>query len=213
MKMTCPSCGCAGDAELFGADMEWRKALMHALKLPSDCGPLAGRYVKLFAPLKRNLSSARACKLLQEVSELVLADEVTLDRSTYRIPSRVWAQALQIMLDKQDLQRPMPNHNYLKKVAIGLLNKSSDIVQHEQHQSRRSEARVNSHDMQKVGNIIQSNHAPDPLTKLCPEERMQHLQKAKKVLIDEGFNPQFIVTPLIEQKAREMLEVANHECH
>lgn len=210
MKMTCPSCGCAGDAELFAADMEWRKALTHALKLPSDCGPLAGRYVKLFAPLKRNLSSARACKLLQEISELVLAEEITLDRTSYRIPSRLWAQALQIMLDKQDLQRPMPNHNYLKKVAIGLLNKHSDIKHQEQHQHRRSEARVNSTVMTRVGALISDQKTkPDPLEQLSPEDREKAIQEAKQVLLDEGFQENFLGIPLIENKAREMLEVSN----
>jgi hypothetical protein len=203
MKITCPSCGCSGDEELFGADMEWRRALTHALKLPSDCGPLAGRYVKLFAPLKRNLSSARACKLLKEVSELVLAEEITYDRSSFHIPSNVWAQSLQIMLDKQDLQRPMPNHNYLKKVAIGQLSKRTDIEQNERAATRRNNesSRTHSSDMQHVSEVLeeQSN-----LPELPEGESKEWMDKGRQALLDEGFKPRFMPGLIIEQKAREL---------
>jgi hypothetical protein len=203
MKITCPSCGCSGDEELFGADMEWRRALTHALKLPSDCGPLAGRYVKLFAPLKRNLSSARACKLLGEVSELILAEDITFDRVTHRIPSHVWAMSLQIMLDKQDLQRPMPNHNYLIKVAIGQLTRRTDIEQHDRAADRRTHepSRIRSGGMQPISDVLPSGPV---LPELPADDRDQWINKAHDVFVKDGMHKNFIIGPLLEQRAREL---------
>jgi hypothetical protein len=203
VKITCPSCGCSGDEELFGADIEWRRALTHALELPSDCGPLVGRYVKLFAPLKRNLSSARACKLLKEVSDLVLAEDITFDRANYHIPSHVWAQALQIMLDKQDLQRPLPNHNYLKKVAIGQLAKRADIEQNERSTNRRNSepGRTKSSRMQPISEVLE---AQSKLPELPESESKVWLEKGRQALLDEGFKPGFMPGEFIEQKAREL---------
>ncbi|EAU53553.1 hypothetical protein [Mariprofundus ferrooxydans] len=206
-KLTCPSCGCSGDEELFGADMEWRRALMIALQLPSDCGPLVGRYVKLFAPLKRNLSSARSRKLLDEVSELVLAESIAFDRASYHIPSNIWAQSLQIMLDKPDLQRPIANHNYLIKVAIGQLSKRADIDQTERYEVRRNSepSRTTSAGMQAISKAL------DPeLPEIPGAEREDWLYKARSDLVGKGMNEKFIIAPLIEQRAREMYQEAQN---
>ncbi len=203
-RLTCPSCGCSGDEELFGADMEWRKALTHALALPSDCGPLVGRYVKLFAPLKRNLSSARACKLLHEVSDLVLAEEITFDRSCHRIPAHVWAVSLQIMLDKSDLQRPIANHNYLIKVAIGQLTKRADFRQQEQAANRRTHesSRVRSSAMQSVGAVLEESELPE----LPTDQASEWLQKARKDLTENhGIKPgAFMSDFMIETRAKQL---------
>jgi len=206
MKMTCPSCGCSGDEELFAADLEWRKALVKALKLPSDCGPLAGKYISLFSPLKRNLSSARACKLLGEISELVISEEITFDRVTHRIPSHVWAASLQIMLDKPDLQRPIANHNYLIKVAIGQLTKRADFNQRDQAADRRTHepSRVRSSAMKPVGAVIEETELPD----LPANQAGEWLQKARKDLMENhGIRPgAFMSDFMIETRAKQLYE-------
>ena len=205
MKVTCPACGSGGSISLFIADMDARKAVLSAAKLPSDCGALVLKYIGCFAPQERFLTASRAANLITECCDMIL-NGVQFDRDFIQAPSRVWSQAF-LSIDSADIRRPLKNHHYLLRIMQSELGKTSDHAQHEQHQSRRSEARVNSTDMKSVGSVLQQTHAPDVLAKLTPEARMQAMQDAEKALLEEDFNPQFIVTPLIEQKAREMLEV------
>lgn len=205
MKLTCPSCGAGGSIGLFMADIDARKAILAASKLPSDCGTLVLKYIALFAPQSRFLTTSRAANLITECCDMIL-NGVQFDRDFIQAPSRVWSQAF-LSIDSADIRRPLKNHHYLLRIMQSELGKTSDFVHQEKHQSRRAEARVNSTEMKSVGSVLQQTHEPDVLAELTPEARMQAMQNAEKALLEEDFNPQFIVTPLIEQKAREMLEV------
>jgi len=46
----------------------------------------------------------------------------------------------------------------------------------------------------------------DPLQAMGKEDRAVLMEKAKADLLDEGFDLQWLAKPLIEQKARELLE-------
>jgi len=205
MKLTCPSCGAGGSIGLFIADIDARQAILAAAKLPSDCGTLVLKYIGYFAPQSRFLTTSRASNLITECTDMIL-NGVSFDRDFIQAPSHIWQRAF-LSIDSADIRRPLKNHHYLLRIVQSELGKKTDIVQHEQHQIRRSEARVNSTEMKSVGSVLQQTHVPDVLAKLTPEARMQAMQDAEKALLEEDFNPQFIVTPLIEQKAREMLEV------
>ncbi|MDX8389173.1 MAG: hypothetical protein R8M38_01650 [Mariprofundaceae bacterium] len=206
IKLTCPACGCSGDDELFGADKEWRHAMVDALAMPSNCGPGVKEYLNLFRPIKRALSAKRARKLLAEVRELICADEITFDRACYKIPAHVWQQALQIMIEKIDLQRPMPNHNYLIKVAISLLVKRVDMQQQEQHQARRSEARVDSEQMQPFGEALNKT----VVTTLPTDPKLYRTlyQQASAELEEEGFHKNLIIKPFVESRMVELTRQA-----
>jgi len=207
MKVTCPACGSGGSISLFIADIDARKAVLSAAKLPSDCGALVLEYIGYFAPQERFLTASRAANLINDCCNMIL-NGVNFDRDFIQAPSHIWQRAFQ-SIDSAHIRRPLKNHHYLLRIVQSELGKKTDIAQHEQHQSRRSEARINNSEMKSVGNILQQTDAPDLLAELTPEARMQAMQSAEKALLEEDFNPQFIVPPLIEQKAREMLEVKN----
>ncbi len=156
-----------------------------------------------FAPQSRFLTTSRAANLITELTDMIL-NGVSFDRDFIQAPSYIWQRAF-LSIDGADIRRPLKNHHYLLRIVQSELGKKSDIAQHEQHQNRRSEARVNSTKMKSVGSVLKQTDAPDLLADLTPKARMEALQSAEQTLLDEGFKKQFIVTPLIEQKAREML--------
>jgi len=206
MKLTCPSCGAGGSIGLFIADIDARQAILAAAKLPSDCGELVLKYIGLFAPQSRFLTTSRASNLINECCDMVLKG-VDFDRDFIQAPSHVWKRAF-LSIDSADIRRPLKNHHYLLRILQSELGKKTDINQQEQHQQRRSEARVSTSEMKRVGNMISTPPATDPLDDLTKEERANWLSKAEAALLDEGFNKQWLAAPLIEQKAREILEVS-----
>lgn len=197
MKGTCPACGFGAGLEAFLADAEWREAVLAAAALPSDCGTLAIRYVGLFRPGKRALTPDRAARLIREVCEIITSG-VDFDRRRIEAPSHVWRAALIEMLNKTDLRRPIKNHNYLLRIVESRLAARTDMQQVERAETRRlsEEQRVRSGGM---------SHVATQLLPQIPEgERAERLERARAVLLEEGFNPKFLAEPLIEQKAREM---------
>ncbi|MBL4774468.1 MAG: hypothetical protein JKY87_00205 [Mariprofundus sp.] len=208
MKITCPSCGAGGSIGLFIADLDARKAILAAAKLPSDCGPLVLKYIGFFSPQTRFLTTSRATSLIVECSDMII-DGVNFDRDFIKAPSYVWACAFRAM-DSADISRPLKNHHYLLRIIQSELGKKQDSVASigsEQRGSASMEPRIHNADMQRIGDVI-APAAPDALDALNVEAREKIMLQAKKSLLDEGFQPQWLAMPLIEQKAREMLEAS-----
>jgi len=188
---------------LFIADIDARQAILAAAKLPSDCGTLVLKYIGLFSPQSRFLTTSRATTLITECSEMIL-NGVHFDRDFIQAPSQVWARAFQAV-DGADISRPLKNHRYLLRIVQSELGKKHESSSHAAHQSRIAEPRVHREAMQHIGDVGKPEKA-DPLQAMGKEDRAVLMEKAKADLLDEGFDAQWLAKPLIEQKARELLD-------
>jgi len=202
MNITCPSCGCRGSLELFTADREWREAIMMAAALPSNCGALALRYVGLFRPMQRQLTPARSGALIREVVELITADSTLYNRAITKVPAYVWHRALNTVLDKPDLQRPLKNHNLLKSIAINLATQPDRDSYTEENESEQRNSSTGT-SLKSVGSIIDKSAKADAdaeklLQKMTPAKRAALADQAKTKLLAEGISESLIITPMID---------------
>jgi len=209
---------------LFLADKYARQSVMAAAKLPSDCGVPVLTYISYFAPSQRFLTADRAAKLITECCDMILKG-VSFDRQHIQAPSHVWAQAFEIMATCE-IQRPLKNHHYLLRIVQRESAKKWEkpISEVPEDAVRAPIQRDSNASLQPVGSALPSfppssvgmrtvptqehgnEERVDPLKSLSHEARKQALQAAEKELLDMGFKPDFMGVPLIEQKAREVLE-------
>lgn len=121
MNLTCPACGSQASAEVWQNDEEAREAFTLLASLPAEVQAEALRYLALFRPAKSRLSWARAGRLLAELRDLVTSREVLRNRQSRPCPPAIWAAAMAQMQAQRDrIQRPLPNHNYLIAIAYDL---------------------------------------------------------------------------------------------
>lgn len=119
MRLSCPACGVHGSLELFASDADAREVSALAARLPADLGPLALRYITLFRPPKRVLPMHRAHKLLRELVEMMDAGAVVRSGKRVEASPALFGRAIEQMLAKDALQRPLKDHNYLRAVVMG----------------------------------------------------------------------------------------------
>lgn len=107
-KLICPSCNKAHELKDYiyatDADMAFNVALTVNPKIAN----LVLKYTELFAPPKSALTLARRAKIIESI-----LPEVRV------LPVEQYAYGMEIMLEKHangELQTPLKNHNYLKKV-------------------------------------------------------------------------------------------------
>lgn len=107
-KLICPSCNKAHELKDYiyatDADMAFNVALTVNPKIAN----LVLKYTELFAPPKSALTLARRAKIIESI---LLEVRV--------LPVEQYAYGMEIMLEKHangELQTPLKNHNYLKKV-------------------------------------------------------------------------------------------------
>lgn len=205
---------------LFLADKYARQSVMAAAKLPSDCGVPVLTYISYFAPAQRFLTADRAAKLITECCDMIF-NGVSFDRQHIQAPSHVWAQALEIMA-ACEIQRPLKNHHYLlrivqresaKKWEKPINEVPEDAVRAPiQRDSNASLQPVSSalpsFPPSSVGTHKETPPKADPLAVLDSKARAKAIMAARQHLLSEGFAEQWLAVPLIEQKAREMLENA-----
>ena len=205
MKVTCPSCGAGGSISLFIADADARKAVLAAAKLPSDCGTWVLKYIALFAPQERFLTTSRAAKLITECCDMII-DGVDFDRDHIKAPSYVWRQAMMQMLEQQELRRPIKNHHYLLRIVQSILTRRNDIDQSERAANRRlaEPARIHTTSMQPISEALPDNAAEQALPEVPIDEEDKWHTLAREALIKEGFNPKFVPLPIVAVKAKEM---------
>jgi len=200
IKGTCPNCGAGGDILFFIADADARKATLEAAKLPSDCGVYVLKYITMFSPESRFLTPGRYAKLITECCDMIL-NGVDFDRTNIKAPSYVWRQAMSEMHDNQSIQRPIKNHHYLLRIVQSILNKRNDIDQSERAANRRNAepSRIRTSSMQPIAEAL-----PSALPNVPDGKKGIWMKKATADLIEKGMKKQFIIAPLVEQRAREM---------
>jgi len=200
MKITCPSCGTGGSISLFMADTDARRAVLAAARLPSDCGMATLKYISLFTPRDRFLTSTRAARLITECCDMIISG-VDFDRDHIKAPSYIWRQAMLEMIENEKIDRPIKNHHYLLRIVQTMLNKRSDVNQAERADARRNSetVRVRSTSMQPIAEAL-----PGALPDIPADVRPALLKLAREALLGDGFKEKFLIAPLIEQKAKEL---------
>jgi len=152
MKGTCQTCGTVAPIEWFLSETEHRLICAVLVELPKDVEKVVFHYLGLFRPVTgRAIQAKKAVRLLTELRQLVATGYVQVDHKVARAcQPRTWALAIERMVEQRDrLNLPMPNHNYLQKIAYDLADQAdyqakkkqhTNAAQHRRPQPDRSEA-------------------------------------------------------------------------
>lgn len=119
MKTRCPACGatCSLDALLGHGDAS--QAFVASLNMTGDLAKPLIKYLAMFRSENRDLTFERTAKLLTEISDDILAAQISRNRVNYPAPKSAWIWAINTMLERRDqgkLQLPLKNHGYLYEV-------------------------------------------------------------------------------------------------
>lgn len=137
----CPGCYLCAPISLFLVDAKHKEALGVAAKLPTEIGEPLLPYLSLFRPATgRVVSAGKALRLVSLLSQMVTAGHVQVQGKPARpCPPQVWAAAMVQMHDRQDkINRPLPNHNYLREVAWTLADQADAGAERDRNQQERS---------------------------------------------------------------------------
>jgi len=133
--MRCPYCNKDFDPREATAEAEWREII----GLLPDFGPysrLAMEYCELFGVTPLRIKSKKLLRLLREAAVLFRNESFKFHKRQYRISRTGIAEALRTVCNKH-FETPLENHNYLKKVMIGI----SEREQREEGIRREKELR------------------------------------------------------------------------
>ncbi len=131
MKLTCPSCGAVASLDAWANDARWREFVAVIVSLPAPLPPVVLQYLSLFRPARSALSPSRAHRLVVELRGLVATGCVKAKGRPDRLcPPHLWAKGMEEMITRQhSLDRPMPNHNYLRRVVWQLADQADAQVE------------------------------------------------------------------------------------
>jgi hypothetical protein len=125
LTLVCPGCGSGGSIEFFLNDADGRRAVAIAAELGTDLGPVALRYLKLFAPAKNRLTWPRARKLMEELQALAQVDFINRRGRAWPVTRAMWVEAMEQMLGKrEDLNLPLKSNGYLLEILAGMADKT-----------------------------------------------------------------------------------------
>ena len=128
---TCQTCMTTAPLEWFLTDAKYKQAMVIVAGMPPEVAVPAMRYLALFRPATgRSIAPQKTTRLLQELADLVKAGYVqTKDLPARPCPPAFWAAAIEEMLVSTTVVTPLPNHNYLKKVAWPLADKADAVAE------------------------------------------------------------------------------------
>ena len=116
MKTRCPCCGASASLEVLITHDEARSLMVALAGISDELSKAALRYLGLFRPGERDLSWARAAKLLGELVPLIQAGEITRKRQSYPAPREAWIWAFNRVIEARDsgkLTPPLTSHGFL----------------------------------------------------------------------------------------------------
>lgn len=144
MKLVCPGCGAIASAESWMNDADCRETLLVITKLPSPLPKTTLGYLSLFRPGTRALSWKKALRIVQEIDALTTKGFVSLQgRVDRNCSATIWSRAMEQMIEQRaGLSLPMPNHNYLRKVAYDLADQADYKGEKKQHATASTRTRT-----------------------------------------------------------------------
>lgn len=124
MRVQCPCCGEQYPLEAGFQDDDGKRLAALFAGLEPKLGRAVLAYLRLFSPAKRSLRMTKAIKLVEELVALVEAGAVSRDARTNEsrpATARMWTLGIEQMLQQRErLQLPLENHNYLRAVVWGI---------------------------------------------------------------------------------------------
>ena len=131
MQIQCPCCGEQFPFEAGFADADGKQLAALFAKLDPKLGRAVLGYLRLFSPAKRGLRMTKAVRLVEELLVLVEAGQVQRDARTDEskpAPPRLWAAGIeQMIVQRERLQLPLENHNYLRAVVFGIASDPAQV--------------------------------------------------------------------------------------
>lgn len=119
MKTRCPACGATASIELLITHDDARRLMVELAGIGGEMVKAALRYLTLFRPERKDLSWARAAKLLAELVPMIQAGEITRNRKTYPAPREAWIWAFGRCIEAREngkLTPPLGSHGYLLEI-------------------------------------------------------------------------------------------------
>lgn len=181
MKLTCPACGAVASAEAWANDIAARTALAAAIQLPDPvCNKLLP-YLALFRPAERALSWRKALALIQELGVLVGRGYVHAHGSPDRpCTPEVWALAMGQMTENANaISRPLPNHNYLRKVAWQISDRLDAHQESTRHQDERSGAARAQRQIEQREDVVLTDAEKEILARLGLDKTIEQMRRNK----------------------------------
>lgn len=175
MQITCPSCYARMPIDVAINDQETRRAVMAALELPGELGPLILKYLACFTPAKKSLAWHKAARLLTELNAAVQDEKVRRHGRDWFISIDTWHAAITALLERRDqgkLTLPLKDHSYLFAIATEMTNKQ------EATEERTAEKKIAS-----------GSRQPRKAPALVGEELMQNPSYRARVNKSLGLDP------------------------
>ena len=177
MKLVCPCCGYAADADGFIAEIESGRAVALALKVPSPlAGPLMS-YLRLFRPAQRHLTGRKVEKLLAELLPMIAAGRIERHGRQWVAPVDAWAAAMEELASRRDkLTLPLHGHGYLLEMLSGNANGQEAARESKTEDARRVGAHRGSTDggPRSYAPVVKQQSAPPPITQAIPPHIREH---------------------------------------
>jgi len=127
MKDICQTCGASAPIDWFLTTTKDRQCKQVLSELPEAVAHQCVHYLVLFKPRSgRAMTAAKAQRVLTELKTLVETGYVKIKGRVGRPCSpAIWALAMEQMAERREqLDLPLENHNYLRKVSWDLAEKA-----------------------------------------------------------------------------------------
>jgi hypothetical protein len=134
--MRCPLCGEKFNPVDAMLDAEWLEILSEVLPTFGAHAKPAFEYVEKFGVNPLRMKSKKILRLLKEVSKLFTSGRYSYHKKTYFISKAGVVEAFGIVNNKH-FDNPIENHNYLKKVMIGISDRELKEVRDKQDRALR----------------------------------------------------------------------------
>ncbi|MDY7035542.1 MAG: hypothetical protein SV375_05185 [Thermodesulfobacteriota bacterium] len=138
-KIVCPECGADFDLREAQAEGEWAE-IIRLLPSFGEHGKLVFEYAELFNIKPLRVRAKKLLRLIAETATLFRVKKFSYRKKEYTISSGGIVEAITTVCNKQ-FDGPLENHNYLKRVMIGIaereLKEERDRVDREQRDRER----------------------------------------------------------------------------
>jgi len=150
---------------------------------------LVWTYLELFQVRPLNMKVKKLRLILEEMKTLFQAEEFAYQKKRYRISPAGIAEALNIMVHK-NFPEPLENHNYLKKVMIGISDREErGESKQEEKDLRKKEAGLMSGSRDAYP--VPAEHVLPPMKSIPPlhlteEQIAENKRKTRELLKSIG---------------------------